>query len=44
MRKEFNGFRHHVKSTKGVAMFDIIVRYLADVNLDIRNVRPQCYD
>jgi hypothetical protein len=43
VRGEFIGFGH-AKSTKGVAISNIIVRFLADVNLDIMNVRPQCYD
>ena len=43
MRGEFIGFGH-AKSTKDVAISDSIVRFLADVNLDIRNVPPQCYD
>ena len=43
MRGEFIDFSH-AKSTKGIAISDIIVRFLVDVNLDIKNVRPQCYD
>ena len=43
MREEFIGFRH-ANSIKGVAISDNIVRFLADVNVDIRNVRPPCYD
>ena len=34
----------HAKSIKGVAISNIIVRFLEDVNLDIRNIRAQCYD
>ena len=43
VREEFIGFKH-AKSVKGVAISDIIVRFLEDVNLDIRNIRAQCYD
>ena len=43
MREEFIDIKH-AKSIKGVAISNIIVRFLEDVNLDIRNIRAQCYD
>ena len=43
IREEFVGFRH-AKSVKGAAICDIIVRFLADPELDINKIRAKCYD
>ncbi|XP_063416002.1 zinc finger MYM-type protein 1-like [Mytilus trossulus] len=43
IREEFIGFKH-AKSVKGVAISNTIVKFLEHVNLDIRNLRAQCYD
>ena len=43
VREEFVGFKH-AKSVKGAAIADIIVQFLDNINLDIRNLRAQCYD
>lgn len=43
IREEFIGFRH-AKSVKGEPLADMIVQFLNDVNLDIANLRAQCYD
>ncbi|VDI62435.1 Hypothetical predicted protein [Mytilus galloprovincialis] len=43
IREEFIGFKH-AKSVKGVAISNTIVEFLEHVNLDIRNLRAQCYD
>ncbi|XP_071148256.1 zinc finger MYM-type protein 1-like [Mytilus edulis] len=43
IREEFVGFRH-AESVKGAAISDLIVRFLADLELDINKIRAQCYD
>lgn len=43
VREEFIGFRH-AESVKCVAIFDILINFLADIQLDIGNLRAQCYD
>jgi hypothetical protein len=43
IRDELIGFRH-AKSIRGERIADIIVQFLNEVHLDIRNVRAQCYD
>ena len=43
IREELIGFRH-AKSIRGERIADIIVQFLNEVHLDIRNVRAQCYD
>ena len=43
IREELIGFRH-AKSIRCERIADIIVQFLNEVHLDIRNVRAQCYD
>lgn len=42
IREEFVGFKH-AESVKGIAVSNIIIDFLAELNLNIQNLRAQCY-
>ncbi|XP_062599060.1 52 kDa repressor of the inhibitor of the protein kinase-like, partial [Saccostrea cucullata] len=43
IREEFVGFKY-AESVKGMAVSNIIIDFLAELNLNIQNLRAQCYD
>ena len=43
VREEFVGFKY-AECVKGIAVSNIIIDFLAEMNLDIQNLRAQCYD